>query len=151
MPKITDNEAYPPVTEVKESDKLLGVQEGEVRQFPANLVGGGGEQWEVIYENSNGAIIGEYTKTLDPDAGEIIRVTRVSQGVLSDGWSPSVTSLEMLTLTPNLQYETFIIRKDGSAPEFNYIGYIQYSDMDFSFVGNPMINKLIYKIERLVK
>ena len=46
MPKITDIAAYPPVTEVKEGDKLLGVQEGEVRQFPANLVVR--EQWDDI-------------------------------------------------------------------------------------------------------
>ena len=64
MPKITDNTAYSPVTEIKEGDKLLGVQEGAVRQFPANLVGGGGEQWDDItdlfeedYNNSYGHYI----------------------------------------------------------------------------------------------
>ena len=42
MPKITNSSDYPPVTEVKENDILLGVQDGEVRQFPTSLVGGGG-------------------------------------------------------------------------------------------------------------
>ena len=56
MPKITDNSAYPQVTEVKENDILLGVQDGEVRQFPTSLVGGGGggEEWEDITNLENG-------------------------------------------------------------------------------------------------
>ena len=148
MPKVTEY----PIIDTGENTKVLGVNEGEVVQVNANSLGGG-EQWEVIYENSNGAITGEYTKILDIDAREIIRVTRASQGedAVSGGWYPSVTSLEMLTLTPNLNYETFIIRQGDGEPKFTYIGYIQYSDMNFSFFGSPLIDKLIYKIERLVK
>lgn len=122
MPKITDIAAYPPVTEVKEGDKLLGVQEGKVRQFPANLVGGGG-----------GVLVGEGEGRVlfnDPLGKQYIAVTDLQLGkVYAVYLDTTVFSYEARG------GQQVVFYKRGSAViEYLTVAYFDYNNDEYKLV-----------------
>ncbi len=132
-------------------DKLLASQviKANNRVTAALENGGGGEQWETVWEDENGATSGNFSKAIIPT--KPLRLTVFAQGFINNVSDELIVDSKavVVVIVGNGRRYDLMYNDTTSNGVLTNGGYFEFYENNWEFIGNPVITKPIFKIEVL--